>query len=255
MGAARTPQGRILGQLALLSAVDLGAAAITVALERANVRPETVDAVIMGQVLQAGTGQNPARQSAVAAGISLRTPAVTVNKVCLSGLAAIIEAARMLRLGEAAVVVAGGQESMSQAPRLVQGTRAGHAYGALSLVDAVEFDGLTDAFDYQSMGLGTDRANSALGIMRISQDAAAAGSHLRAAAAQESGIWNQEIVPVKVLTRGGPLEIAQDEGVRPNSQPASLAGLRSAFSPDGTVTAGNASPLSDGAAAVVLTTV
>ncbi|WP_308291970.1 acetyl-CoA C-acetyltransferase [Pseudarthrobacter cellobiosi] len=254
VGAARTAQGRLLGQLAPLSAVELGGAAIAGALSRASVPADTVDAVIMGQVLQSGTGQNPARQSAVAAGIPLSAPAVTVNKVCLSGLSAIIEAARMLRLGDAAVVVAGGQESMSQAPRLVAGTRTGNAYGALTLVDAAAQDGLTDAFDHEAMGLATDRANSALGISRATQDAVAVTSHLRAAAAQDSGVWAQEIIPVKVPTRKGVLEITEDEGIRPDASRESLARLRPAFSPDGTVTAGNASPLTDGAAAVVLTT-
>lgn len=254
VGAARTAQGRLLGQLATLSAVELGGAAIAGALARAGVPADIVDAVIMGQVLQSGAGQNPARQSAVAAGIPLSAPAVTVNKVCLSGLSAIIEAARMLRLGDATVVVAGGQESMSQAPRLVAGTRTGSAYGALTLVDAAAWDGLTDAFDHEAMGLATDRANSALGISRVSQDAVAVSSHLRAAAAQESGVWAQEIIPVKVPTRKGVLEVSLDEGIRPDASQESLARLRPAFSPTGTVTAGNASPLTDGAAAVVLTT-
>lgn len=254
MGAARTAQGRLLGQLAPLSAVELGGAAIAGALARAGVPSDSVDAVIMGQVLQSGAGQNPARQSAVAAGISLNAPAITVNKVCLSGLSAIIEAARMLRLGDATVVVAGGQESMSQAPRLVAGTRTGNAYGALTLLDAAAHDGLTDAFDHEAMGMATDRANSALGISRESQDAAAVASHLRAAAAQESGVWGQEIIPVEVPTRKGVLEVTSDEGIRPDASQESLGKLRPAFSPDGTVTAGNASPLTDGAAAIVLTT-
>lgn len=254
VGASRTAQGRLLGQLAPLSAVELGGAAIAGALAQANVPADAVDAVIMGQVLQSGAGQNPARQSAVAAGIPLRAPAVTVNKVCLSGLSAVIEGARLLRLGEAEVVVAGGQESMSQAPRLVGGTRAGSAYGPLTLVDAVAHDGLTDAFDHEAMGLATDRANLALGISRASQDSAAVTSHLRAAAAQESGVWAEEITPVKVATRKGVLEIMQDEGIRTDTSQESLARLRPAFSPNGTVTAGNASPLSDGAAAVVLST-
>lgn len=254
MGAARTAQGRLLGQLAPLSAVELGGAAISGALARAGVPARVVDAVIVGQVLQSGAGQNPARQSAVAAGIPLSAPAVTVNKVCLSGLSAIIEAARMLRLGEATVVVAGGQESMSQAPRLVAGTRAGNAYGSLTLSDATAVDGLTDAFDHEIMGLATDRVNSALGISRVTQDSVAVASHVRAAAAQKSGVWAQEIVPVKVPAGKGLLEITQDEGTRPDASQESLARLRPAFSPNGTVTAGNASPLTDGAAAVVLTT-
>lgn len=254
VGAARTAQCRLLGQLSTLSAVDLGGTAIAGALARAGVAPATVDAVIMGQVLQSGTGQNPARQSAAAAGIPLSAPAVTVNKVCLSGLSAIIDAARMLRLGDASVVVAGGQESMSQAPRLVAGTRAGNAYGGLELMDAAARDGLTDAFTDEAMGRATDRANEALRISREEQDATAVSSHLRAASAFKAGIWAEEIVPVKVHSRKGPaIEITEDEGIRPDATPDSLARLRPAFSPEGTVTAGNASPLTDGAAAVVLT--
>ncbi|WP_433876958.1 acetyl-CoA C-acyltransferase [Sinomonas atrocyanea] len=255
VGAARTPQGKLLGQLAALSAVELGGAAISGALGRAKVAPEDVDAVVMGQVLQGGAGQNPARQSAVAAGIPLTAPAVTVNKVCLSGLSAVIEAARMLRLREASVVVAGGQESMSQAPRLVAGTRSGSSYGSMELVDATAHDGLTDAFDHEAMGLATDRANAELGLTREEADAVAAASHARAGAAEAAGVWAEEIVRVKVpQRRGAVVEVAQDEGIRPDSTPETLARLRPAFSPDGTVTAGNASPISDGASAVVLTT-
>ncbi|GAA2198957.1 acetyl-CoA C-acetyltransferase [Sinomonas flava] len=255
VGAARTPQGKLLGQLAALSAVELGGAAISGALGRAKVAPEDVDAVVMGQVLQGGAGQNPARQSAVAAGIPLTAPAATVNKVCLSGLSAVIEAARMLRLGEASVVVAGGQESMSQAPRLVTGTRSGSAYGSMELIDATAHDGLTDAFDHEAMGLATDRANAALGLTREEADAVAAASHVRAGAAEAAGVWAEEIVRVKVpQRRGAVVDVAQDEGIRPDSTPETLARLRPAFSADGTVTAGNASPISDGASAVVLTT-
>jgi acetyl-CoA C-acetyltransferase len=255
VGAARTPQGRLLGQLAALSAVELGGAAIAGALGRAGVAAQDVDAVVMGHVLQGGAGQNPARQSAVAAGIPLTAPAVTVNKVCLSGLSAVIEAARLLRLGEASVVVAGGQESMSQAPRLVAGTRAGSPYGSMELVDATAHDGLTDAFDHEAMGLATDRANAALGLTRQEADVVAAASHVRAGAAAAAGVWAQEIVPVKVpQRRGAVLEVAEDEGIRPDSTPETLSRLRPAFSTDGTVTAGNASPISDGAAALVLTT-
>ncbi|BCT77216.1 acetyl-CoA acetyltransferase [Sinomonas cyclohexanicum] len=255
IGAARTPQGRLLGQLASLTAVELGGTAISGALGRAGVAAEDVDAVIMGHVLQGGAGQNPARQSAVAAGIPLTAPAITVNKVCLSGLSAVIEAARMLRLGEASVVVAGGQESMSQAPRLLAGTRAGSAYGSMELVDSTAHDGLTDAFDHEAMGLATDKANAALGLTREAADAVAAASHVRAGAALAAGVWASEIVPVKVPQRkGAVLEVTEDEGIRPDSTPETLARLRPAFSADGTVTAGNASPISDGASAVVLTT-
>lgn len=255
VGAARTPQGRMMGQLASVSAVELGGVAIAAALDRAGISADAVDAVVMGHVIQAGAGQNPARQAAVAGGIPLSAHAVTVNKVCLSGLSAIIEASRLLQLGEAEVVVAGGQESMSNGPHLLPGSRAGHLYGDAVLTDAVARDGLTDAFDHESMGLNTDRANDLLGIGRAEQDKVAADSHRRAAAAQGSGYFDAEIVPVKVPRRRGAPELASsDEGVRPDSNEESLSKLRPAFSPAGTVTAGNASPLTDGAAAVVLTT-
>lgn len=255
VGAARTPQGRLMGQLASVSAVELGGVAIAAALDRAGISADAVDAVVMGQVIQAGAGQNPARQSAVAGGIPLCAHAVTVNKVCLSGLSAIIEASRLLQLGEAEVVIAGGQESMSNAPHLLPGSRAGHVYGDAVLTDALARDGLTDAFDHESMGLNTDRANDVLGIGRAEQDKAAADSHRRAAAAQDAGYFDTEIVPVKLPRRRGAPELAgSDEGVRPDSNEDSLSKLRPAFSPAGTVTAGNASPLTDGAAAVVLTT-
>lgn len=255
VGAARTPQGRLMGQLAALSAVELGGAAIAGALDMAKLRPDAVGAVIMGHVLQAGAGQNPARQAAVAGGIPLSAHAATINKVCLSGLSAIIDGSRMLRLGEVKVVVAGGQESMSNAPHLLRGSRAGHLYGDAALIDSAAHDGLTDAFDQEAMGLATDRANDALNILRADQDQIAADSHRRAAAAQAAGLFYAEIVPVKLPRRSGETElVGSDEGVRSNSTPESLAGLRPAFSPTGTVTAGNASPLNDGAAAVVLTT-
>jgi acetyl-CoA C-acetyltransferase len=255
VGAARTPQGRLMGQLALLTAVELGGAAIAAAVDRAGISPDAVNAVIMGHVLQAGAGQNPARQAAVAGGIPLSAHAVTVNKVCLSGLSAIIDASRLLRLDEAEVVVAGGQESMSNAPHLLPGSRSGHLYGDSALIDSAAHDGLTDAFDHEAMGLATDRANAALGIPRAEQDVAAADSHRRAAAAQAMGLFTSQIVPVKVPRRRGEAVLVDtDEGVRPDSNEESLGRLRPAFSPSGTVTAGNASPLNDGAAAVVLTT-
>ena len=255
VGAARTPQGRLMGQLAPLTAVELGGAAIAAALDRARIRTAAVDAVIMGHVLQAGAGQNPARQAAVAAGIPLTAHAATVNKVCLSGLSAIIEASRLLRLGEAAVVVAGGQESMSNAPHLLLGSRAGHLYGNAALIDSAAHDGLTDAFDQEAMGLATDRANKNLNISRTEQDEVAADSHRRAATAQRTGIFDAEIVPIKVSKRRGETVLVEtDEGVRPDSNEESLAKLRPAFSPDGSITPGNASPLNDGAAATVLTT-
>ncbi|MDJ0349432.1 acetyl-CoA C-acetyltransferase [Cryobacterium sp. PH29-G1] len=254
LAGSRTPQGRVNGQLSSLTAVDLGAAAITGALARAKVAPDQVDFVLMGQVLQAGCGQNPARQSSVAAGIPWNVPAMTLNKVCLSGLAAVIDAARLVRLGEADVVVAGGQESMSRAPHLLQGSRQGWAYGTVSALDHAAHDGLTDAFDGLSMGLSTERANVQLGQTRLEQDEIAAASHQRAAAAAADDVFSDEITPISVPQRKGePLIISTDEGVRAESTTETLGRLRPAFDPEGSITAGNAAPLSDGASAVVVT--
>ena len=253
LAGSRTPQGRINGQLAALTAVQLGAAAITGALARAGVDPAQVDAVLMGQVLQAGCGQNPARQSAVAAGIPWSVPAMTLNKVCLSGLAAVVDAARLIRLGEASVVVAGGQESMTHAPHLLPGSRQGWPYGTVAALDHAAHDGLTDAFDGLSMGLSTETVNGRLGINRVSQDEIAAASHQRAARASAAGVFDDEITPLSVpQRRGEPVLISTDEGVRGDSTVDSLGKLRPAFTTDGTITAGNSSPLSDGASAVVL---
>ncbi|MFJ5860772.1 acetyl-CoA C-acetyltransferase [Pseudarthrobacter sp. NPDC092439] len=254
VAAARTPQGRINGQLASFTAVDLGAHAIKAALAKSGLDAEQVDAVIMGQVLQAGAGQNPARQSAVAAGIGWDVPAVTLNKVCLSGLTAVIDAARLIRSGEATVVVAGGQESMTRAPHVLPGSRQGWTYGTIGALDSAAHDGLTDAFDGESMGLSTEKRNLTLGIDRTSQDEVAAQSHQRAALAAKNGTFDDEIVALSVKQRkGDPLQVETDEGVRPNTSVESLAGLRAAFVTDGTITAGNSSPLSDGAAALILT--
>ncbi|WP_306639126.1 acetyl-CoA C-acetyltransferase [Pseudarthrobacter siccitolerans] len=253
LAAARTPQGRINGQLASFTAVELGAHAIRAALDASGVDAGQVEAVIMGQVLQAGAGQNPARQSSIGAGIGWNVPAVTVNKVCLSGLTAVIDAARMIRGGEASVVVAGGQESMTRAPHLLPGSRQGWTYGSIQALDAAAHDGLTDAFDGQSMGLSTETRNLALGIDRPSQDNVAAHSHQRAALAAKNGTFDDEIVPISVKQRkGDPIVVSTDEGVRPNASVESMAGLRAAFVTDGTITAGNSSPLSDGAAALIL---
>ena len=253
LGGSRTPQGRINGQLASFTAVQLGTAAIAGALARTGVAPEQVEAVLMGQVLQAGCGQNPARQSAIGAGIPWHVPSMTLNKVCLSGLAAIVDAARLIRLGEADVVVAGGQESMTRAPHLLPGSRQGWAYGGVSALDHAAHDGLTDAFDGLSMGLSTEQINGTLGIRRPEQDAVAAASHQRAAAAAQAGLFADEITPLLVAQRrGDPLVLSTDEGVRGDSTAETLGGLRPAFSPDGTITAGNSSPLSDGASAVIL---
>jgi acetyl-CoA C-acetyltransferase len=253
LAASRTPLGRLNGQLASFTAVELGAHAIRAALTAGGVKAEQVDAVIMGQVLQAGAGQNPARQSAIGADIGWNVPAVTINKVCLSGLTAIIDAARLIRSGDATVVVAGGQESMTRAPHLLPGSRQGWNYGTVQALDAAAHDGLTDAFDGQSMGLSTESKNLSLGIDRISQDEVAAMSHQRAARAVKDGVFDGEIAPISVKQRkGDPIVVGSDEGIRPDTTLSSLAGLRAAFVTDGTITAGNSSPLSDGAAALVL---
>lgn len=254
VGGARTPFTRFKGALASQTAVDLGAAAIAGALDNAGVFPEQVQSVIMGQVVQAGCGQNPARQSAIRAGIGWDTPTVTINKVCLSGLAAVTDAARMIRLGEAQVVIAGGQESMSNTPHLLPKSRFGWTYGDITAVDSVAHDGLTDAFDGKSMGLSTEEKNTELGIERGPQDEVAASSHQRAAAAQGNGVFDEEIVAISVPQRKGePVIVDSDEGVRPETTAETLSGLRPAFDRDGTITAGNSSPLSDGAAALVVT--
>ena len=253
VGGARTPVGRLLGSLASQSASDLGGVAIAGALERAGVRPEQVEYVIMGQVLQAGAGQITARQAAVAAGIPMSVPALTVNKVCLSGLDAIALAAQLVRLGEHDVVVAGGMESMTRAPHLLPNSRAGYKYGPFEATDSMAIDALTDAFDHLSMGESTENSGSKLGITRAEQDEFAAASHQRAAAAAGRGLFAAEIVGVTVPQRGGaPLTVTQDEGIRPGTTVESLARLRPAFRPDGTITAGSASQISDGAAAVLL---
>ena len=255
VAAARTPQGRLKGQLAPLTAVQLGATAIRGALERGGVPADAVDAVLVGQVLPAGAGQNPARQAAIAAGIGWDVHAASVNKVCLSGLTAVIDGARMLALGDATVVVAAGMESMTRAPHLMMGSRNGWAYGSVEVLDHMAYDGLTDAYDEESMGASTERHNDRLGLTRQVQDAVAARSHQRAAAAHEAGVFEHEIVPVEIPQRkGDALVVNRDEGVRPETTVESLAKLRPAFAEGGSITAGNASQISDGASAVVLTT-
>ena len=254
VGASRTAQGKMLGALASKTAVDLGATAISTALERAGVAAETVGHVIMGQVVQAAAGQNPAKQSAVAAGVPVSTPAETVNKVCLSGLDAVIHGSRLLRLGDAEVVVAGGQESMTNAPHLAAGVRAGAKFGSLALQDSLERDGLTDPVHGTAMGVETEEGNTTRGITRAEQDRVAALSNQRAEAAIADGTFADEIAPVEVKTRKGVTVVDTDEGVRPGTTEESLAGLRPAFAKDGTITAASASQISDGAAAVVLTT-
>jgi len=253
VGGARTPVGRLLGSLASKSASELGAIAIAGALDRAGVGPDRVQYVIMGQVLQAGAGQITARQAAVAAGLSMSVPALTVNKVCLSGLDAIALASQLIRLGEFDVVVAGGMESMTRAPHLLPNSRAGYKYGPVQLEDSMALDGLTDAFDHLSMGESTENSGRKLGITRAEQDEFAAASHQRAAAAAKNGLFAAEIVPVNLPQRGGEtLPVTEDEGIRPGTTAAALAKLKPAFGKDGTITAGTASQISDGAAAVVV---
>lgn len=254
VGAVRTPIGRFGGGLAPLDAVTFGSVAVREAVGRAGIDPADVDRVLLGHVLQAGAGQNPARQAALAAGLGMHTPAETLNKVCLSGMSAIAHGRDLLRLGEADVVVAGGMESMSNAPHLLDRSRTGYRYGHGTLIDVLVHDGLTCAFDRGSMGEATERYQADLGIDRAAQDAWAAASHARAAAASADPSATASIVPVEVPARSGPTTVTADEGVRPDTDAASLAALRPAFSTDGTITAGNASQLSDGAAAVVLTT-
>ncbi len=244
--------GRLLGSLASKSASELGGVAIAAALDRAAVSPGQVQYVIMGQVLQAGAGQITARQAAVAAGIPMTVPALTVNKVCLSGLDAIALAAQLIRLGEYDVIVAGGMESMTRAPHLLPNSRAGYKYGPVELVDSMAFDGLTDAFDHLSMGESTENSGRKLGITRQQQDEFAAMSHQRAAAAAKNGLFAAEIAPVDIQQKGDQLTVTEDEGIRPGTTVETLAKLKPAFGKDGTITAGTASQISDGAAAVVV---
>jgi acetyl-CoA C-acetyltransferase len=252
-GGARTAIGRLLGSLKDLAATDLGGIVIKAALERSGVAGGDVQYVIMGQVLQAGAGQITARQAAVAAGIPMTVPSITINKVCLSGLDAIALAAQLIRAGEFDIVVAGGMESMTKAPHLLPGARAGHKYGAMELLDAMALDGLTDPFEHTPMGELTDEHNKRLGIGRAEQDDFAALSHQRAAAAIKDGLLNDEIVAVPVpQRRGDPVLFDTDEGVRGETTAQSLATLRPAFGADGTITAGSASQISDGACAVVV---
>jgi len=254
VAAARTPQGRLKGRLASFSAPQLGGFAITGALEKSGIPATAVEAVILGQVLPAGSGQNPARQAALAGGIGWDVPASSVNKVCLSGLTAIIDAARMVATGDAAVVVAGGMESMTRAPHLLMGSRDGWSYGSVEALDHMAYDGLTDAYDHESMGASTERLNARYEVTREAQDAVAARSHQRAAAAHADGRFREELVPIVVpQRRGEPLTVSVDEGVRPDTTLATLAGLRPAFHAQGSITAGNSSQISDGAAAVVVT--
>jgi acetyl-CoA C-acetyltransferase len=254
VAGARTPMGRLLGGLKDFSGADLGAVAIKGALDKAGVSPGVVEYVIMGQVLTAGAGQIPARQAAAKAGIPMTVPALTINKVCLSGIDAIALADQLIRAGEFEIVVAGGQESMSQAPHLLLGSRQGHKFGDVPLRDHMQFDGLWDAFTDQAMGALTEAANEAdRHFSREEQDAYAARSHQLAAQGWKNGLYDDEVVPVPIPQRKGePILFKDDEGIRPDTTVETLARLKPAFRPDGTITAGSASQISDGAAAVVV---
>jgi acetyl-CoA C-acetyltransferase len=253
VGGARTPIGKLAGSLKDFSAMDLGGVAIKAALKRAGISGDQVDYVIMGHVIQAGTGQITARQAAVKAGIPMTVPAVTVNKVCLSGLNAIAMADQLIGYGEFDVVVAGGMESMTQGPYLLPKARGGYRYGNDEIIDATAHDALFCAFDQLGMGAATETYTKLRGIRREEQDAYSAGSHGRAAEAQKNGLFDDEIVTVEVpQRRGDPVMVNEDEGVRPDTTATTLARLRPAFSADGTVTAGSSSQISDGAAAVVV---
>ena len=253
LSGARTPIGKLSGSLSGFSAAALGGIAITGALERAKIDPTQVDYVIMGQVLQAGTGQVTARQSAVAAGIPMSTPAITINKVCLSGLNAIYLAAQMIEAGDAQVVVAGGMESMTNAPYLIPKGRGGYRYGNSEILDVIQHDGLFCALEKELMGEGTERYAASASIDRDVQDEIAADSHARAGAAISAGTLSEEIVPVLIPQRkGDPISFEVDEGVRSGTDAASLAKLRPAFAESGNITAGNASQISDGGSAIVV---
>ncbi|MBT0772101.1 acetyl-CoA C-acetyltransferase [Kineosporia sp. J2-2] len=254
VAGARTPMGRLLGSLKGFSAPELGSVAIRGALEKAHVDPGAVEYVIMGQVLQAGVGQGPARIAAAGAGIPMTVPAITVNKLCLSGLNAIATADALIRAGEFEIVVAGGMESMTRAPHLLLGSREGFKYGDVAMRDHMDYDGLYDAYTNQAMGALTEAANvDDRAFSRQEMDEFAVASHAKAALAQKNGVFDEEIVPVRIPQRkGDPLVFATDEGVRPDTSMEQLARLRPAFREDGTITAGSASPISDGAAAVVV---
>lgn len=252
IAGARTPIGSFLGAYRSLTAPELGAVAVREAIARAGVKPADVDEVIMGHVLTAGVGQAPARQAALQAGLPPTVPAVTINKVCGSGLKAVMMASQAIRCGDADAIVAGGMESMSNAPYLAHGIRSGHKLGDMQLVDGMVFDGLTCAFESCHMGHHAERIARKFSVSREDQDAFAAESQRRAAQAVADGIFTDEIAPVTVKTRKEEIIVSADEGVRPDTTVERLAKLRTVFEKDGTVTAGNASTLSDGAAAVMV---
>jgi acetyl-CoA C-acetyltransferase len=253
VAGARTPVGKLMGSLKDFAATDLGAIAIKGALEKAMVPASAVEYVIMGQVLTAGAGQMPARQSAVAAGIPWDVPALSINKMCLSGIDSIALADQLIRAGEFDVVVAGGQESMSRAPHLLMDSRSGYKYGDVTVLDHMAYDGLHDVFTDQPMGALTEQRNDIDKFTREQQDEFAVRSHQKAAAAWKDGVFADEVVPVQIPQRkGDPIEFLEDEGIRASTTLESLAGLKPAFRKDGTITAGSASQISDGAAAVVV---
>lgn len=254
IGARRTPQGRMLGSLASLSAIDLGVIASKAALEDAKVNTSDVEYCLFGNVLQAGLGQNPARQVAIGAGLGWDTVSITTNKLCLSGSTSIMDAARLITSGEAEVVLAGGMESMTNAPHLLMNSRKGHTYGDVKMIDHMAEDGLSDAFDKISMGSSTQQyTDKHSEITRAAQDEYAALSHQRAAKASDSGVFEKELAVVEITDRKGNITLVNtDEGVRPETTVETLGRLRPAFSKEGTITAGNASQISDGAAAVVV---
>jgi acetyl-CoA C-acetyltransferase len=254
VAGARTPIGRLLGGLKDRSAAELGGVAVKGALEKAGVRPEQVDYLIMGQVLQAGAGQNPARTAGIAAGLPMTMPSITINKVCLSGINAIAMADQLIRAGEHEIVVAGGMESMTQAPHLLPKSREGIKYGDTPLVDSMAYDALFDQVTKQAMGLLTEEYNTAAqNLTREEQDEFAAQSHRKAAVAWKNGVFDEEVVPVEIPQRkGDPVVVSQDEGIRGDTTAESLGRLRPAFSKEGTITAGSASQISDGACAVVV---
>jgi len=254
LAGARTPIGKLSGAFASFQATDLGGFAIAEALKRAGLTPDQIDYVFMGHVLQAGAGQITARQAAANAGIPMTVPATTVNKVCLSGLNSIYLADKMIQAGDAEIVVAGGMESMTNAPYLLPGARAGYRLGDQTVVDSMMYDGLFCAFDQVAMGAGTEKYAASAGLERSPQDELAAESHERAAKAQKDGLFDNEIVAVEVpQRRGDPIVVTEDEGVRPGTTTESLGQLRPAFDKSGHITAGNASQISDGGAAVIVT--
>src|SRR3977135_981604 len=253
VAGARTTVGKLMGSLKDFSGSDLGGIAIAGALEKAGVPASSLRDVIMGRVLPAGAGQMPARQAAVAAGIGWDVPALTINKMCLSGIDAIALADQLIRACGFAVVVAGGQESMTQAPHLLMNSRSGYKYGDVTVLDHMAYDGLHDVFTDQPMGALTEQRNDFDKFTRQEQDEYAAQSHQKAAAAWKDGVFTDEVVPVNIPQRkGDPLQFTEDEGIRANTTRDSLAGLKPAFRRDGTITAGSASQISDGAAAVVV---